>query len=63
MTKLLDEELEQDEMFWNQEALKEVAKTDRQTLFCFLLTFSVNVENLYFIISYNIGIQWLYVRF
>lgn len=25
MTKLLDEELEQDEMFWNQEALKDVS--------------------------------------
>lgn len=25
MTKLLDEELEQDEMFWNQDALQEVS--------------------------------------
>lgn len=24
MTKLLDEELEEDELFWNQDALKEV---------------------------------------
>jgi vacuolar protein sorting-associated protein 72 len=26
MTKLIDDELEEDELFWNQEALKDVSK-------------------------------------
>lgn len=43
MTKLLDEELEEDELFWNQEALKEVVQLVISHILLLLLT-DVQIE-------------------
>lgn len=48
MTKLLDDEIEEDEQFWNQDALKEVG---------FLLVFALNFlfEGLYVEVTWSLA--------
>ena len=46
MNKLLDEEIEEDELFWNQEALKDVLfslSLSLSTLFLILLTWKLTM--------------------
>lgn len=55
MTKLLDDEIEEDELFWNQEALKDVLFSLSLSIF---VSNIVNLEINYVIYMWFAGREW-----